>query len=295
MAIVVQLIGGLGNQMFQYAAGRSLAHRLDLPLKLDLSKFEEYKLRNYKLNHLSIEEYYATPDDLESFSIPEKGWERLWYRVQNFVLPWHSKKVIKQRKWSYDEGFHLIRNSCLLKGYWQSEKYFKNIEEIIRNEFQVKEEIDGTNKNYLEKINNSNSVSIHIRRGDYVTNPGTNKVHGFLGEEYYKKAIQYFESEIEAPEFFVFSDDIEWARENLRANNSIVFVDHNGEEKDYEDLRLMMNCKYHIIANSSFSWWGAWLGKYPEKKVIAPNQWYSEREMKRRENVEIVPDRWIRL
>jgi hypothetical protein len=293
MAIIVELIGGLGNQMFQYAAGRALSNRLDLPLKLDISRLKNDKLRSYRLHHLSIKEEFATAQDLESYNEPETQVERIYYRVKSFVLPWHLKQVIHERNSGYDEDFTKIRNDCLLKGYWQSENYFKTIEKVIRNEFCVNKKPDGINAELLSNINLCTSVSMHIRRGDYVTNPVTNKVHGFLGKGYYERAIKFFESNLSEPVFFVFSDDIDWAREHIRTNYPLVFVDHNGERKDYEDLRLMKNCKYHIIANSSFSWWGAWLGEYHNKEVIAPKKWFTPKEMERRGNIDIVPERWM--
>lgn len=294
MCIITELYGGLGNQMFQYAAGRTLSHRLQVPLKLDLSKFQDYKLRSYKLNHFNIREDIATTEDLEAFSIPEKGLPNLLFRAKNFILSRHQKKIFIE-KGGYDEDFHRILSRCWLKGYWQSVKYFKPIEKLIRREFRLHENPDPLNREFLEDIKQKHSVSVHVRRGDYVKNPVTHEVHGFLGKSYYDKAIQYFESRIQSPVFFVFSDDIEWARNHLESDHPMIFVDHNGEEKDYEDLRLMWNCKHHIIANSSFSWWGAWLNNDPKKEVVAPKQWFSEKEMKRRENIEIVPPEWVRL
>jgi hypothetical protein len=295
MAVIVQVFGGLGNQMFQYAAGRALSYRLQMPLKLDLSRFEDYPLRSYKLSHFNIQEEFATPGDLEAFSIPEKGLPLILFRAKNFMLSRHQKKIFIEKKGGFDEDFHRISRSCWLKGYWQSEKYFKPIEKLIRREFKLQEKPDPLNRELLRDISEKLSVSIHVRRGDYVKNPVTNEYHGFLGKAYYDKAIQYFESKIKSPVFFVFSDDIEWAENNLKTEHPMVFVNHNGEKKDYEDLRLMWNCKYHIIANSSFSWWGAWLNNDHKKEVVAPKQWFSEKEMKKRGTIEIVPTEWYRL
>jgi hypothetical protein len=295
MGIIVQLLGGLGNQMFQYAAGRALAHRLDLPLKLDISSYENDALRSYKLHHLSIKETFANSNEIVSYEAPRLGIKKLLYRVRSHILPWYLKEVIHEKKRGFDEDFFKIKQSCLLNGYWQSEKYFSEIEEIIRSEFKVKRKPEAENAKMLSKIKEHTSVSIHIRRGDYVTNPVTNKVHGFLGLEYYNRAISHFEKRLTDPVFLVFSDDIEWARENIQSNDSLIFVDHNNEDNDYEDLRLMRNCKFHIIANSSFSWWGAWLSEYHNKEVVAPKKWFAS-SRKQRENVhEIVPKRWMRL
>ncbi len=281
--------------MFQYAAGRALSYRLQIPLKLDLSKFEDYTLRSYKLNHFDIQEDFATPEDLEAFSPPEKGLPLVLFRAKNFMKPRHQKKIFIEKKVGYDEDFNRISGSCWLKGYWQSEKYFEPIEKLIRREFKLHEEPDPLNRELLRDIKDKLSVSVHVRRGDYVANPVTNEVHGFLGTSYYEKAIQYLQSKIKSPVFFVFSDDIEWAEKNLKTDHPLVFVDHNGGEKDYEDLRLMWNCKYHIIANSSFSWWGAWLSNYDGQYVIAPKNWFTPKIMEKKGELEIVPDRWIRL
>lgn len=295
MCIITELYGGLGNQMFQYAAGRALSHRLQVSLKLDLSKFKDYSLRSYKLNHFDIQEDLARSEDLKTYTIPENGWPLFFFRVRNFFLPRHSKQIFIQKETGYDEDFDHINRSCWLKGYWQSERYFKDIEEIIRKEFKLKEKPGQSNRELLKEIEKLSSVSVHVRRGDYVEDSVTNEVHGFLGKEYYDRAIKHFESRLESPAFFVFSDDIEWARKNISAQNPLIFVDHNGKEKDYEDLRLMWNCKHHIIANSSFSWWGAWLSNHKEQNVIAPKNWFTPKIMQKKGDIEIVPDRWITL
>jgi hypothetical protein len=135
------------------------------------------------------------------------------------------------------------------------------------------------------------SVSLHIRRGDFVSNRKTNEIHGVLPLEYYYEAIRLITNQVRNPEFFIFSDDIPWVRENLLVPKKVNFVEHPTSNRDYEDLILMSNCKHHIIANSSFSWWGAWLSQNPVKRVIAPREWYRIVIDTR----DLLPEEWIKL
>jgi hypothetical protein len=132
-------------------------------------------------------------------------------------------------------------------------------------------------------------VSLHIRRGDYVSNRKNIETHGVLGIDYYKRALNFMKEKVKNPQVFVFSDDIPWARENLETDLSLHFMDDNGVERNYEDLRLMSNCKYHIIANSSFSWWGAWLGKFPDKQIYAPRNWFNSSD---NDTKDLIPETW---
>lgn len=294
MSIIVKLFGGLGNQMFQYAAGRALACRTGKPLKLDISSYRWDTLREYRLGSFKIREDFATLEEIERWmagSRPDSL--NVYQRILRKLRPWHRQMVIRERSFSFDPAFMKIRGSCYLQeGYWQSEKYFKDYEEQIRKDFTFRDEPDETNRRVLEEIRSSNAVSLHIRRGDYVRNPKTRSVHGVLGLDYYRKAIGVMAKRVVRPKFFVFSDEIEWAKENLETGHPVTFVDHNREGKDVEDLRLMKHCRHHIIANSSFSWWGAWLNDDPEKLVIAPRNWFSEKEMAQKDTSDLIPVGW---
>lgn len=299
--------------MFQYAAGRSLAHHLNTKLKLDISEFKHYSDRFYALRHFNTLEEFASPRETSQF------WEKHQTKYQQLVhrAKRYSALVLKRIKFQsflseqssfvnfsyvysephfhFDQNFFNVMGNIYLAGYWQSEKYLKDIEDIIRKEFTVKEPISGKNLELEELIKSCQSVSLHVRRGDYVDDPKINKVHGICSLEYYQTAIQKMIEYMPMSHFFVFSDDPEWAKNNLQVPHPIIFVDHNGPEAAYEDLRLITLCQNHIIANSSFSWWGAWLCLNINKIVIAPTKWFGEEVIKNRYLGDLYPEGWHRL
>uniref|UniRef100_UPI004048D07E alpha-1,2-fucosyltransferase n=1 Tax=Algoriphagus sp. TaxID=1872435 RepID=UPI004048D07E len=268
--IIVKLIGGLGNQLFQYAVGRHLAEIHETKLFLDLSEFETYKLHKYALFGLKILENFASENQI------------------NF-LP-----IIKEKHFHFDPNFKSIPNNVLLKGYWQTEKYFVEIADIIREEFSLKKSAEGRDKEVLEDILVLNSVSLHIRRGDYVRNTYENQILVSADLEYYKLCVEHITRYVEDCHFFVFSDDPAWVKENLKLSYPVTFVDHNDANTNYEDLRLMSFCKHNIICNSSFSWWGAWLNRNPQKIVCAPKKWFSD-ETKYIDSKDLIPKSWIKF
>ena len=298
MSIIVQLAGGLGNQMFQYAAARAVSHRLQLPLKLDISRLQKSKTRTYQLHHFSIIEDFATEKDLQMYSsIEEKSGLIISAikKVKHHLLPWYKQSVIEQRGYHYHEDFHRIKKSCYLKGYWQSENYFKMIEHLIRDDFRIKKETDAQNRELINQISGTESVSVHIRRGDYVENPVTKKNHGILGLTYYERAAEYISKKVDNPAFFIFSDDTEWVKQHFRPTFLYTVINHNRAEDVHEDLRLMSCCKHHIIANSTFSWWGAWLSGNENKQITAPVNWFTDQVMKSRGELYIIPESWKQL
>ena len=292
--IIVRLIGGLGNQLFQYAVGRCLAEKNSAVLKIDISPFATYKLHKYSLWAFNIQENFASPDEVTALMVLKQGIaeqvvNRLLYRPTKL-----SSNFISEKHFYFDPQVLKLQGDIYLSGYWQSEKYFKNIEGLLRREFTVKTQIMGKNKELNNMIISCESVSIHIRRGDFVSNLKTNQTHGVCNLDYYNKCIEKIKLSINNPHFFIFSDDCEWAMVNLKINDQLIIVDHNGPDKNYEDLRLMMHCKHHIIANSSFSWWGAWLNPNPDKIVIAPKQWFADEKMNS-QTKDLIPEGWIRL
>ena len=278
--VIVQLNGGLGNQLFQYGAGRAIAHRNRVPLKMDLSILQTSTLRTYRLAYFNVIEEFAKEEEIRRLLTPRRTEvvPRLCNNMRRCFLPYYRHPVLRERSRSFDPKVLKARRNTYLVGYWQSERYFADIADLIRSEFALRHQPDGVNQRVLAEIGQANSVSLHIRRGDYVVNPKTNRVHGVLGMDYYRTAVSFIADRVEQPHFFVFSDDTPWCRQHLKMPFATFFMEHNGEEKDYEDLRLMRNCKHHIIANSSFSWWGAWLSEYPHKLVVAPRKWYAEAE-----------------
>lgn len=285
--ILSRLIGGLGNQMFQYAAGRSLAVKNDCALMLDISGFENYSLHNgYELNTFNIQAGVADVDDISKLMNVQSKLARFFYKK----LGVRNKSHFVDKDFVFDSQFYDIKHPVYLDGYWQSYKYFESISLLLKDELSPKNPLSGLNLEVAKNISKVNSVSLHIRRGDYVSNLATNKVHGFLGLEYYKKAISLILSKVSNPYFFVFSDDISWARENLELTNNVMFIDHNHGENSYEDIRLMSLCQHHIIANSSFSWWGAWLGQNPSKIVLYPERWFATSD---RDTSTLCPPEWF--
>jgi hypothetical protein len=180
--------------------------------------------------------------------------------------------------------------SVYLVGYWQSEQYFKDIESLLRREFTFKTAPDAKNAHPVALIQSVQAVSVHIRRGDYVANPHTHEFHGSVSLEYYHIAADKIAQAVTDPHFFVFSDEPEWAQEHLKLNYPTTFMAVSGQGKDYEDLRLMSLCKHHIIANSSFSWWGAWLSINPNKVVFAPTRWFNQLDAR-----DLIPETWHKL
>lgn len=276
--IIAKLQGGLGNQMFQYAIGRHLAHIHNAELKLDISWFDNIKdntaTREYKLKMLNIIENIAANDEIKRLKKYEQKNGRR-YILHNLLFADNSIYV-KEKQSRFDENILKASDNIYLDGFWQSEKYFKEIESIIRKDFAFKEKVSEKNRKIAEEISAVNSVSVHIRRGDYLTL----SQHGLYGKEYYKKAETIIDGKIKNPRFFVFSDDTEWVKRNIIFKRKTTYITHNKESKDYEDMRLMSMCKRNIIANSSFSWWGAWLNQNPDKIVIAPREWVKKEQGK---------------
>ena len=191
----------------------------------------------------------------------------------------------------YWAGINQVSPNAYLMGYWQSEKYFQFIEAIIRADFVFKQAMSNSNQLIANQIEQSNAVSLHVRRGDYANNPLTAATHGLCSMDYYMQAIQHIGECVYEPNFFIFSDDIVWVKENLKINFPCFYVDGNYGEESYNDMRLMSLCKHHIIANSSFSWWGAWLNQYAGKIVIAPNKWFAhDTDVK-----DLLPESWVKL
>jgi hypothetical protein len=288
--IVIKLSGGLGNQMFQYAFGKHLAVKNNTDLKLDLSFYNSQNLRNYELQKFYIKERIATKSDISSFVLPENP--SISNKINyNFCKFFKNNQVIIEKQFTFDSSVLEVSLSAYLEGYWQSEKYFKPIEPIIRDCFQIKISPDLDNQALLIQIAKTNSISIHIRRGDYVNVENTNRIHGTCDLNYYNDAIAFLSDKISDPVFFIFSDDIPWVKQNLMIPFDHKFVSNN-IDNDHEDLRLMSNCKHNIIANSSFSWWGAWLNNNPDKIVISPHKWFNDAT---RKTSDLIPDQWTKL
>lgn len=290
--IIVKIIGGLGNQLFQYATGRHLAIVQNTILKLDVSGFRDHDQRQYALSHFNIQEIFASDQEIKQLIVPK---QTTIGRALHNIFHNHPKKpksYIRVKSPCFNPNILKLPDNVYLEGYWQSEKYFSESSEVIRSEFSLKEKQSGRNKKMAEHILSTQSVSIHIRRGDYVSDPKTSQTHGTCSLDYYQRCIQEITEKIANPNFFVFSDDIEWCRENLKISFPAEFIDHNSVENAHEDLRLMSLCKHNIIANSSFSWWAAWLNPNKEKLVFAPKKWFNTDKYIMED---IIPQEWSKI
>ncbi|MHC1697482.1 MAG: alpha-1,2-fucosyltransferase [Geobacteraceae bacterium] len=179
-----------------------------------------------------------------------------------------------------------------MDGYWQSEKYFAAIRALLKNEFTLRVPLDGDDLQLAEKIRTCNAVSLHVRRGDYLTNPQAAKHHGTCDRDYYDQAVSFIKQKIPAARLFIFSDDPQWSEANMSYDLPTTIVSKTDGTTEGRDLTLMSSCRHHIIANSSFSWWGAWLGDNPEKLVIAPMHWFNDPA---RSTGDLIPEGWLRF
>lgn len=291
--IVARIFGGLGNQMFQYALGRTLSVKLGTELKLDISAYRNNKLRKFALKAFNIIGNIAIKKEIEQLC--GKSYPPLLQAIRTRLHLAESPKpasyVSEKTEFLFDPLIEKTRDNHYLDGYWQTEKYFLPIESTIRKEFTVCLPQDTKNGEMSERISSYNSISVHIRRGDYIQNKHTNAFHGTASLDYYQRAAINILQETDNPAFFVFSDDHQWVKDNIKLPGQTFYVDINGHDKDYADMELMGLCQHHIIANSTFSWWGAWLAERPGQIVVAPKQWFTANVDTR----DLIPDRWVRL
>ena len=274
--IIVRVTGGLGNQMFQYAMYKSLEKKGKL-VKLDSKSFYETKKEHngYELERIfDIKPNKPTKEDLEKFD--ENNISTL-FKIKRKLFG-DKKFVYDTKEYVFNKDVYKLKNSYL-NGYWQSIKYFEGIENDIKKDFRFKNQLDNKNLEILNEIENSNSISIHIRRGDYMCPENYNMYGCIATPTYYKKAIKVIEEKVENPTFFVFSNDMDWVKKNIQINSRVFYIDINSGNGSYKDMQLMSNCKHNIIANSSFSWWGAWLNENKNKIVIAPKKWINREDV----------------
>ena len=279
--ISTRIRGGLGNQLFQYCAGRALALRHGVDLSLDLRDYDGLNAFSVGLGHFNVQTVPAE-------RLPA-GREDGVFGVLAKVVKGGALRTYREAKLGYDAGFGALGDETHLKGYWQSERYFLDHEDQIRSDLQMVAEPSQQNVDMRGEIAACNAVSLHIRRGDYVSNAKFNAVHGTCDLDYYARAAGFVADRVGDPVIYAFSDDPAWVAENLELPFEMRFVDHNDGSTAHEDLRLMATCKHHIIANSSFSWWGAWLNSSQEKVVAAPTQWFAEPA---KSNPDILPVSW---
>ncbi|MCK4395682.1 MAG: alpha-1,2-fucosyltransferase [Candidatus Marinimicrobia bacterium] len=302
--IIVKIYGGLGNQLFQYAFVRAISLECNREFGLDISWFDKQigttnmnlpDKKEYLLNNFKIIEIYSSPIVSLVIWLISKVTNKI--KILNKI----SKLFLLNKYWplniseseykEYDNHEICRKKLLLLNGYWQNFRYFEKYENIIRKEFTLRHKPTDENEEYLNKILSSNSVSLHFRRGD-VLKPYALKIYYICSMDYYLKSISYMSEKVHNPIFFVFSNDIQWVKSNLKISYPAVFIESQGP--DYEHFFLMSQCKHNIIANSTFSWWGAWLNKNPDKIVIGPKKWFKD-PIKNKVNKDLIPNSWIRI
>ena len=276
--IIIQLKGGLGNQMFQYALYRELLHRGKEVKIDDVTGFEHDKLRIPVLDRFGIEYEKATPEEVVAITDSKMD---IFSRIRRKLTGRKTKEIVEVEG-IFDPQI-LELDEAYLVGYWQSDKYFTSPEVIehLQETFSKRpQEImhDSVSWTTLQQIECCESVSIHVRRTDYLDAEHI-KIHNLCSETYYKNAISMVRQKHPNAVFFIFTDDKEWCKEHFKGHNFINVELQEGEFTDVADMLLMSRCKHHIIANSSFSWWSAWIGDTPEKMVIAPAKWINNRKM----------------
>ena len=283
--ITTTIKGGLGNQMFQYAAGYALSRRLGDAMQLDLSFYDKQDKRKFELAELCIdfETHSAVSKDLKS----KKA--RFWVKHRNMDDCYIEPSAC------YDVTFEDLGSPCRIDGYFQSELYFESYRKEIIRQYRPKEAISERNKAYLAHIKSSTcSVAVHLRRGDYLDQKIAS-VHGVLTDEYYENAIKILSSMVGADhELFIFTDDPLFSRDKWGADKSVVIVEGN-DDCPVNYIYLMSACHHNIIANSSFSWWGAWLNQRKDKITIAPRQWFQQDIMRVRNTCDLYSKSWITL
>ena len=294
--VITKLTGGLGNQLFQYASSRALALYQNTELILDISSFYQEELpelevpRAFEISHFrGIVEKTITQKDYET----NEQYKKFTSSVIEKLLPRHKRKIYKEPHFHYDKNFFQSRKDVLLKGVWQSEKYFSKYQSELREILQLKEDTIINVKSKGEELHKENSVSIHVRRGDYLRLPIILEWHGVLDVEHYNNAIELLQSKANKPlKLYYFSDDPQWVEENLCTIWPGEVISKNSQNTGLEDFFLMSQCKHNIIANSSFSWWAAWLNNNPEKIVIAPKKWFGNAP---NDTKDLIPESWIKI
>jgi hypothetical protein len=283
--ILIQLKGGLGNQMFQYAAARALAAKHGIKVLLDATHYREDQLRNFDLLELNVAARLASSKEADEMR-PNSPWQRVIARL----TPSARKTYYKQPYYHFDPDFFRLGPRIYLQGYFQSERYFQPIKDVIRQELTFRNPMPANVQELAAQMRREASVSVHIRRGDY-KNAETLRMHGMLPLSYYDEAVKGLQNDLPSPHFYIFTDDSRWVKENLDLPGATL-VSGPVTHTHFEDLYLMQQCRHNIIANSSFSWWGAWLNDSPEKKVIAPKNWFNEGP---KDTQDLIPASWKQI
>lgn len=276
--IIVRLLGGLGNQMFQYAFGRRLADSLGVPLKLDTTAFATfYTKRRYELGGWRIAEDFASQQEIDN--AVRGRFPRLRAGAHRLVpsLPAQPRSLVRERGYAFDPAMLHLKDGAYLDGYWQSERYFDAATDRLRRELVPREPLPASAEALAARMSQGNSVSLHVRRGDYVHEPEVTRVHLTCDDAYYARCLSHIAAHVPDPQLYLFTDDPDWVREHMAFPLPATLVADACQVSDVQELWLMQCCRHHILANSSFSWWGAWLNPRPDKLVLTPERWFRDR------------------
>ncbi|MDG1893468.1 MAG: alpha-1,2-fucosyltransferase [Fuerstiella sp.] len=283
--VTSRLTGGLGNQLFQYAAGRAASLRNDVDLVLDIRLLAVDSLRSYELHRYNIAARVGSNAELP----PDRSakFRYLLWKVGRDA----RKRLVTEKGLQFRCEQMVVPANAVLHGYWQNETYFCDFAEQIRQELTVATAASAPNVDWLNRIQSVNAVSMHIRRGDYVSVTKNQSIYASCSPEYYTAASTRIRDLAGSDvEFFAFSDDPDWVEKEIKVPGKLHIVRCNAGDTAYEDLRLMSACRDHVIANSSFSWWGAWLNPLPHKRVVAPRKWFVDDNER-----DPVPESWLRM
>lgn len=287
--IIVKISGGLGNQLFQYSFGKYMGLRLGAEVRYDFRTVMNrpgFTDRDFGLSAFDIDPEAATGDEIMRLRrFTGRFSERIWRKAVE-KMPFLSRSYMVE---SLEVPAPAESNECYYDGYWQHYRYAEKAAIRFRDEVTKSIECGADTGGLAARIKSTESVSIHIRRGDYISNPANVKLYAECSAAYYERAAGFMEGQCNDPAWYVFSDDIEWARNTLSGRNCI-FIEGNNA---VTDMFLMSCCRHNIIANSTFSWWAAWLNRNPGKIIVAPQHWYNGKlnEVTR----ELIPEEWIRL
>jgi hypothetical protein len=293
--VIAKLMGGLGNQMFQYALAKSLAtqkntsFKLDLEFLLDRTPRENFVYRNYDLDVFKLEVEVASKKETAPFFYrPQNKIDYVFNRSKRLIKPY---KYYQEPHFYFDSAVFSLFGNIYLEGYWQSPRYFEIISQELRKDFTFRLQIEECSLSLLNRIQQSNAVCVNVRRADFV-NSG---FHGVCDMNYFEPAIQLLTDRIDNPHFFVFSDDPVWCQENFKMPVDITFVGHDHAGSKFSTyLQLMSSCRHFIIPNSSFAWWAVWLSESKDNIVVAPKKWFAEAN-ENWDTHDLIPDNWIRL
>lgn len=291
--IIVKVMGGLGNQLFQYAFGQAIKEKYGCVVKYDLSYFEKIpegdEPRKAFINRFLEQDNIAT--EAEVYNLTKNDSKKVYKILRK--LGFYSYRTKYERSVDGINSLEDVTDQTYLVGYWQSEKFFLNVKDIILNTFDFQKLVDDANvRGLANRFQKEQSVSIHVRGGDYLLEKNQALFGGICTSEYYRKAFNYIKDCTDCAKFYLFTNDIEWTKKNIDLSyDEITIISEQLEHpEDWIEMYLMSKCHKNIIANSSYSWWAAWLNNYEDKLVLAPNKWNQNRE-----NEKIFCDSWIRM